>query len=461
MIATAAQHQVAQDRIRRFSESLEKIESDPALKLRELHIRAIQDQIRKLQDSISDYEQLLGGDVEKIEVERVADLPMALVRGRLVAGLSQRELARLAQVAPPQIEQWERDGYSRAPLSVMQRIARHLPLEFQGAAAAIAPSVSDRAAKRSLRQAGLPGDIFDRVIAAQGVPDFASAEETDQRVKALFGAGIAEFVAGRQFEAAPLRFKLPANAAQDRTRAYAAYVDGMCAIVTATQRLRSEPLPQDWREIRALFFPRGRIDLRTALRRCWSLGIGVLPLRDSVAFHGACRRVEGRATIVLKQRSRHHSRWLFDLMHEIFHLVAETSDFTLIEAAETALERRTSRDERRANRFAAMILTDGQIEDALTDIVRQSRGAIERLSGVVEQVAHAYAIPLGILANLVAENVQTSSGRRWWGVAENLQPDEDDPWKIARDVFIEEANLAAISATQRDLLRSVLETPDE
>jgi len=460
MIATANQYVVTQDRIRRFSEALDTSDGAMSSWLRDHHDRQIQEQITALEDELRAYDQLISGEVEEIVVERLADLPRALIQARIVSRLDQRGLARAIGYPVQQIARWEQDAYSRVPLTIMQGIAAFLPLRFGDDAVGRAV-LSERRARRALREAGLPREIFDRVIVPVGYEGVVRNDEIERRIVSLFGTGAATFAAGKRFDVAPLRFKLPQNAAQDRTRAYAAYVDGLCAIVAETQRRPSMTLPKDWREVRRLLFPTGVVELETAVRQCWSLGIGVLGLKDSIAFHGACRRIDGRATVILKQTSRHTSRALFDLVHEIFHLAAEPGDFGLLEAAETAPERRASQDERRADRFAAMILTNGSLVPALDAVSREARGIVARLSAAVVNAAQAYAIPVGILANLVADNVRANSGSNWWGAAENLQPREDDSWKTIRDVLIQEAGLDRLGPTEHDLLHQVLETSDE
>ncbi|XYD11440.1 hypothetical protein R1A27_14150 [Methylobacterium sp. NMS12] len=221
--------------------------------------------------------------------------------------------------------------------------------------------------------------------------------------------------------------------------------------------------------MRSLLFPDGVVDLETAVRQCWAQGIGVVGLRDKVAFHGAARRVEGRATVVLKPSSRHASRWLFNLVHEVYHLVSEPHDFTLLEGNETSRDRREDQNERRADRYAAMVLTDGTLAEAFAMVERRAGGGVGRrgegnaakLVAAVRETAAYCRIPVGILANLVAEDLRSTGRVNWWGAANNLQPQGDDPWKVVRDVFLEEANLRLLGGTEAELLRQILETRDE
>src|SRR5687767_5155394 len=76
----------------------------------------------------------------------------------------------------------------------------------------------------------------------------------------------------------------------------------------------------DWRRLHeSMTKDDRRLELHSVLNFFWDEGIPVLPLSDSGAFHGACWRTAGRNVIVVKQRSRFMSRWVFDLLHEWHH----------------------------------------------------------------------------------------------------------------------------------------------
>ncbi|MFH6780891.1 MULTISPECIES: ImmA/IrrE family metallo-endopeptidase [Methylobacterium] len=461
MIATQLQYQVTQDRIKQFYNSLSALQGSASSWLRDLQVRDIRDKIAELESALEQYDSLTTGDIKYIVVERLADLPNALIKARLLAGLSQRELARQTRQSLLKIQQWERDGYSRVSVDVIRSIAATLPIELRGWARTDVDPPSRPALKTLLARAGLPKEVYDDVIVPAGFEGIARDDEIDRRLERLFGLGVAQFANGAGFDAVPLRFKLPANAEQSRTRAYASYVEGVCSIIATTQPSVTGELPKHWSEMRRLLFPDGVISLATAVRQCWSVGIGVIGLRDKVAFHGACRRVDGRATIILKPSSRHSSRWLFSLIHEIFHIISEDGDFTLIEGDETSRDRREAPNERRANRFAAMVLTNGALADAFTMVSRRSGGRVTNLTAAVRAAADFYRIPVGILANLVAEDVQSSGRANWWGSAEKLQPIEENSWKIVRDVFIESFDRRFLNSTEAAVLYQLLETRDE
>ena len=183
----------------------------------------------------------------------------------------------------------------------------------------------------------------------------------------------------------------------------------------------------------------------------------VLPLRDRGTFHGACWRYEGRNAIVLKQNVEARSRWLFDLLHELFHAGQRPESETLevIEADETSDERRNSDEEIAASQFAGDVVLDGKAESLAQACVHAAKNSVERLKSVVPKIAAQHGVGVGALANYLAFRLSWQ-GVNWWGAAANLQADDGDPWTIARDVFIERFPYHIESELDRQLLDRAL-----
>ena len=194
-----------------------------------------------------------------------------------------------------------------------------------------------------------------------------------------------------------------------------------------------------------------------ALHTAWDLGVVVLPLRDRGTFHGACWRYEGRNAIVLKQNSRHEARWLFDLLHELFHAGQrpEAETLEVIEADETSAERRNSDEEVAASQFAGEVVLNGKAESLAQVCVGAARNSVERLKSVVPMVAAENKVSVGALANYLAFRLSWQNVN-WWGAAANLQADEGDPWTIARDVFVERFPYDIDNELDRQLLDRAL-----
>ena len=199
------------------------------------------------------------------------------------------------------------------------------------------------------------------------------------------------------------------------------------------------------------------VDLKSALHTAWDLGVVVLPLRDRGAFRGACWRYEGRNAVVLKQTSKHEARWLFDLLHELFHAGQhpEADTLEVIEEDETSAERRTSVEEIAASQFAGEVVLDCKAEHVAQVCVQAARKSVERLKSVVPTVAAKNGVSVGALANYLAFRLSWQ-GVNWWGTAANLQADDSDPWSIARDVFVERFPYDIDNELDRQLLDRAL-----
>jgi HTH-type transcriptional regulator / antitoxin HipB len=81
---------------------------------------------------IAEYEALRAGAVGEVAVAGLGDLPAALVKARIAAGLTQRQLAERLGVAEQAVQRDEAGGYARATLDRLQRVAAALGLEVEG-----------------------------------------------------------------------------------------------------------------------------------------------------------------------------------------------------------------------------------------------------------------------------------------------------------------------------------------
>jgi len=180
-------------------------------------------------------------------------------------------------------------------------------------------------------------------------------------------------------------------------------------------------------------------------------------LRDPGAFHGACWRVEGRNVIVLKQRTRSQARWLFDLLHELWHVAGkgEQANLSVIEASPTSPERRSSPEEEEASRFAGDVILAGRAEELAELCVKEAQGRVEWLKRAVPRVAHRENVAVDSLANYIAFRLSLQD-INWWGAAENLQAIDSDPWSVSRDLLLKNCSFGRLNDTDRNLLMLAL-----
>jgi hypothetical protein len=144
--------------------------------------------------------------------------------------------------------------------------------------------------------------------------------------------------------------------------------------------------------------------------------------------------------------------------HELFHAAQRPEQDTLevIEADATAPERINSDEEIAASQFAGDIVLEGRAEEIAQVSVNQARGSVERLKSVVPDVAKRFGVDTGALANYLAFRLSWQD-INWWGSAANLQRDGENPWQVARDVFLERFLFDVPSDLDRQLLQRALQ----
>lgn len=483
MIKNERQYRITKAEAERFQGALAVLDTEDQSSgahpiLRKAERDGMASQLDDLLEEIREYNELRAGRRPVIEVTSLADLPRAFVQGRIAAGLSHKELADKLDLKEQQIQRYEATDYAGASLTRLQEVADAIGLSIrEDVFMPPAPRTTEKLFKR-FKDMGFDKDFVVNRFVPAAVAERIKADPSKGAGPLVFHAtNTASRVFGwtpaALLSPAPLpvdarvlaaaRFKVRANADEAKLSAYTVYAHFLALLVLeATEDLDRQPVPTDPTEVRAAIMENyGEVSFLTALRYVWGLGIPVLPLRDSGAFHGACWRASGRNIIVLKQRTSARARWLDDLLHELRHAGEEPglSERTVIEAPETSPERRESDEEVEATMFAADVVLDGRAEDLAKLCVqatrRGGRGRLELLKAAVPEIAARERIPVDSLANYLAYRL-SYQGENWWGAAQNLQQTDSDPWLVARDVFLEHVKLGRLAPPDRDLLARAL-----
>ena len=421
-------------------------------------LEAMESQLAELREELKDYEDLRCADLSVISVASLDELAHGLIRARIAARLSQRALAQRLELKEQQIQRYEAERYASASYQRLCEVAHALGVRIENEILLPVVPVSFEGLLAKVSQVGLSREFVvgrllssaDAAIADGEVPD----ESNDQRLTAKAAA-----VLGRVFgwsrdnifraqalstpwkAAAAARFKMPKGRREDGAGLFATYANHLAVVaIRGMADCPKKTIPTDPTEMRKRILARrtGRDDLRTVLHTVWDLGVVVLPLRGKGAFHGACWRYEGRNAIVLKQTSKQEARWIFDLLHELFHAGQQPEQKTLerVEAKATSTERRESDEEIAASQYAGNVMLDGRADDLAEECVAMAQTMVPRLKRTVPKVARMRGVSVGALANYLAFRLSWQ-GFNWWGTAANLQRGDSDPWTIARDVFVE------------------------
>ena len=439
---------------------------------------ALESETERMSAELAAYEALKSGKTRPLEVASWDDLPDALVRGRIAAGLTQKELAERMGLAEQQIQRYEATRYSSASLRRVQEVAQAIGLSLVGLLDARNPPATLGGLISTIRHLGL--DIrwaFRRLLpSVVGVPlaeAYAHRREASDvllhRAGAIlarvFRTSQADILSGepRHIDAenlATVRFKQTAIA--NPTPGYLLYAHYLALLAIDTCDRPRQPLPStasDWTS--AVFGRKSEPRLTTALHALWDLGVPVLPLRDEGQFHGACWQLADRRTVVvLKQRSRSLDRWMFDLFHEICHVVRKQDE--QIAHVHLMPPDLLDQEEAEAMTFAGDVLLDCRAETlAMTAFHEADDGLVPKLKYTVPRVARREGVSVGVLANYIAFYIsrETQGKINWWGTAQQFQDRSGDPWALARDVFLERASLDRLSDVDREMLIHALADP--
>jgi len=275
--------------------------------------------------------------------------------------------------------------------------------------------------------------------------------------KDLLGAQKLQFA---NLPMATARFKIPVNANLNQIRAYSHYAYYLSKLVAKSYKpVKVEDSPSDIDEFRANYLDKYRtFNLQGLLSYAWEIGICVLPLNDPGVFHGAAWNISGVRVIVVKQHTKSHARWIFDLLHEIYHALAHLDEpnSTIVETEEiNPFSNTESEEEKEANTFSHQVLFADRTEDILNQCIQKTGGRMERLKNVVQHVAQAENIREDILANFIAFRLSLDD-QNWWGAASAMQVTEPDPFSVAAEVLKQNISTDEINEMERNLLQMAI-----
>ncbi len=455
MIKNERQYKITKALARQFEEALTEARQRAShkgvdLSARQLEEEALKSQLADLRSDLEAYEALRSGRQTVIEVKSLADLPVALIQARIASGMSQRELADKLGLKEQQIQRYEMTEYASASMNRVLEIAGVLRLK-------VPKDISVREHDSEL--------IINRLMPRSS---FGDAEASGRHLSKLVTniQRIFGWSTGELLGSAPLglntaliggtRFKVPARVDEKRLLAYTIYARSLASLATeVTRELSPKEIPTKPDRVRkAIVTEYASVTFESVLRYVWSLGVAVLPLRDSGAFHAACWRMKGRNVIVLKQKTRSAARWAFDLLHDLLHVAQEPGEreMSVIDWSEVG---NTNDEEEAASEFAGNVLLAGKAEKLAELCVEAARNRVERLKAIVPEIAAQHKVDAGSLANYMAFRLSLQD-INWWGAANNLQGNGVDPWEVARDTFLTKADWAPLNDSDRDLLTQAL-----
>ena len=132
MITNERQYRISRNKAKKILRALEEFDATASERTR-VHPRlvqaereAIKGQLAILREELEEYEQLKSASVSDIVVSSIDELPEGLIKARIAAGLSQRELAQRLEIKAQQIQRYEAERYASASYQRLCEIANVL-----------------------------------------------------------------------------------------------------------------------------------------------------------------------------------------------------------------------------------------------------------------------------------------------------------------------------------------------
>jgi len=127
VITNERQYRITRTQAARFEAALVERERRPAApgehpRLRQVELDALHGQLDDLRAQLGDYDALRAGQVPAPELASYEDLPTALIRARIAAGLTQRDLAERLGIPEQQVQRYEATEYTQASFARLREV---------------------------------------------------------------------------------------------------------------------------------------------------------------------------------------------------------------------------------------------------------------------------------------------------------------------------------------------------
>jgi HTH-type transcriptional regulator / antitoxin HipB len=136
MIQNERQYKITQTKLRDLEKDLDRLNSpDPDLHPRKILARqnSLKILIGELQQEVMEYEQLKSGQITQFPLHSIQDLPMVMIKARIAAGMTQKELAEKIGVQEQQIQRYEFNQYHAVGFDRLQEVLSALRIGFSQA----------------------------------------------------------------------------------------------------------------------------------------------------------------------------------------------------------------------------------------------------------------------------------------------------------------------------------------
>ncbi len=466
MITNEYQYKISKAKIKKFQKLINELsdsKEDIDPRLIKAQIEAIKSQINDIEEEIFEYDDIKNN--RRVPIDDLLNfkgIPVSLIKARIGLNLTQKEFGELLGVKEQQIQRWESTEYASVSISRVHEIIGTILKSNDIVLGNVIPL---NKILSKLSKIGINEDFIinrfstNRDIGEKGKEPIISNIDTLANLSKVYNWQLLDLLTGTQLKLGNLPqnviYKLPRGRKQKEVHAYTIYAHYLALLVDSiTKNIPLQELSEDPYEIHKLIVEQySKLSLENCIHYVWNLGIPIIALDDPGVFNGACFRMGERYVIILKQKTRFEARWMFDLFHELCHIISGKEKIHIsVDSFEFS-----NKEERRASNFSAAVLLGKNPQDLAKKCVTKAKGNIRLIKNAIKRVAQEESVRIDVLANYVAFRL-AQEGQNIWGIAQNLQEElKQNPYMIFKKELLKNTNLKNLSQPDFNILQRALE----
>lgn len=466
MITNEYQYKISKARIQKFQKLIDELSNskkdiDP--RLIKAQIEAIRSQINDIEEEILEYDDIKNN--KKVPIDNLLNfknIPVSLIKARIGLNLTQKEFAELLGVKEQQIQRWESTEYASASVSRVHEIIRNI---LKSEDIFLEKVIPLNKIFSKLCEIGLNKEFIlkrfstSKDIGKMGQEPKISNIETLDNLSKVYNWQLEDLLTESPLRLVNLPqnviFKLPKGRRQKEVHAYTIYAHYIALLMESIiEDIPIRDIPENPYEIyKSIFNQYGELSLENCIDYVWNLGIPTIALDDPGVFNGACFQIGERYVIILKQKTQFEARWMFDLFHELWHIISGKEKIHIsVDSFEYSNE-----EERRASNFSAAALLGKNAQILAEKCVLKAKRNIKLMKGAIKRVAMEESVRIDVLANYLAYRLE-QEGQNIWGIAQNLQKElKRNPILIFKKELLKHSNLKNLSQPDFNILQRALD----
>jgi DNA-binding Xre family transcriptional regulator len=193
MITNQRQQRITKNQIKHFEAVISRAEQDgPGVdvdpRLHDAMVDGMRSQVADLRDESNEYDALREGKVSKRVFHSILEIPLALIEGRIVRRLTQKQLGDKLGVPEQQIQRYEQTRYSGVGVERLQEIADVLDIKVKKTVEYDVPRASAKhgPVRTSVSTAGR-GRHLSAVATSKGSENMPASKKTGKAAASAAG----------------------------------------------------------------------------------------------------------------------------------------------------------------------------------------------------------------------------------------------------------------------------------